>query len=71
MLNFICGTVMCLQQYLGVGFVVAQSSDTLIYSNFKKQFACTYSGPIYRCYPEDVVTRSMDRTYSPLNNKDW
>ena len=48
-MNIICTTLMCIQQYLGIGYVVAQSSNVFIYSNFKEEYLCTVSKPIYQC----------------------
>lgn len=41
--------MMCIQQYLGIGYVVAQSPNVFIYSNFKEKYVCTVSKPIYQC----------------------
>jgi hypothetical protein len=48
-MNIICTTMMCIQQYLGMGYVVAQSQNLLIYSNYKEEYVCTVSKPIYQC----------------------
>jgi len=62
MINFLCASTMCLQQYLGVGFVVTSSADTLIYSNFKTVYACKYSGPSFNCREGNRITSSTDYT---------
>ena len=41
--------MMCIQQYLGIGYVVAQSSEVLIYSNYREEYVCKVSKPIYQC----------------------
>ena len=47
--NIICTTLMCIQQYLGIGYVVAQSQNFLIYSNYKEEYVCTVTKPVYQC----------------------
>jgi len=53
-MNIICATMMCLQQYLGIGYVVAQSPNTFIYSNFKEEYLCTVSKPVYQCTKQTI-----------------
>jgi len=48
-MNIICTTMICLQQYLGIGYVVAQSQNLLIYSNYREEYVCTVTKPIYQC----------------------
>jgi hypothetical protein len=53
-LSFICKNMTCVQQYLGIGYVVAQSSGQLIYSNYEEEFACSVSGYIYHCTSRNI-----------------
>jgi|GWRWMinimDraft_13_1066021.scaffolds.fasta_scaffold94576_1 hypothetical protein len=48
-MNIICTTMMCIQQYLGIGYVVAQSQNLLIYSNYREKYVCAITKPIYQC----------------------
>ena len=41
--------MMCIQQYLGIGYVVAQSQNLLIYSNYREEYMCNVSGFSYQC----------------------
>jgi hypothetical protein len=54
MIQFICGSLACAQMYLGVGSVVVQSSDLMIYSTFSKEYVCQVSGNIYTCQGRDI-----------------
>jgi hypothetical protein len=59
MINFICGTTMCLQQYLGIGNTILNSTDQIIYASSRDTYACTVSGPIYKC---QSITTTKDYT---------
>jgi hypothetical protein len=63
MLRFLCSTTMCLQQMLGLGFVVSQDSSTLVYSTFSDQFVCRFSGPSYACTQASQMDRLNDPFY--------
>jgi hypothetical protein len=65
-MNFICTTTMCVQQYLGIGYVVAQSSNQFIYSNFREEFACSVSSHIYQCRKG-----SIDDWYQNGDSMNW
>jgi hypothetical protein len=65
-MNFICTTMMCVQQYLGIGYVVAQSSNQFIYSNFKDEYACSVSSQIYQC-----TKGSIDDWQRNGGDKNW
>ena len=41
--------MMCVQQNLGIGYVVVKSQSQFVYSNFKDEYACFVSGHIYQC----------------------
>ena len=54
MMQFICGSLACAQMYLGVGTVVVQSNDLLIYSTFSKEYICQVNSYIYTCQGRDI-----------------
>lgn len=51
MLTFMCTSVTCLQMYLGVGSIITQTRDLLIYRSLGDDIVqiCTKSGPVFRC----------------------
>ena len=63
MLSFICTTAICVHQYLGIGYVIAQDANTLVYSNFNTVYRCEHSGPIYSCAQGDEADRLNDPFY--------
>lgn len=48
-LSFICKTEICVHQYLGIGYKVLEDKNTLIYSNYEREYKCTRSRYIYNC----------------------
>ena len=54
MMQFICGSLACAQMYLGIGAVVVQSNDLIIYSTFSKGYVCQVNGNIYTCQGQDI-----------------
>ncbi len=46
--------MLCVQQYLGIGYVIVKSQSQFIYSNFKEEYACSVSGPIYQCTKNSI-----------------
>lgn len=63
MLSFICTTAICVQQMLGIGYVIAQDRDTLVYSNFNTVYNCHKGGPIYSCVQGDQADSFKDPFY--------
>ena len=52
-MNFLCTTALCVQQYLGIGYVVAQTPNTMVYATYNTEYICNSSGGAYSCtdYP--------------------
>jgi hypothetical protein len=46
--------MICIQQYLGIGYVVAQSQNVFIYSNYREKYVCTVTKPIYQCTKQTI-----------------
>mgnify|MGYP006281785889 CR=1 FL=1 len=63
MLRFLCTSTLCLQQMLGIGYVVSQSAGQLVYSTFNDQYLCNVSGPSYACVHPDQADRLNDPFY--------
>jgi len=49
MLNFICMTAVCVQQYLGTGYVLTSDGQRFIWDGFSKDYVCTNYSNIYQC----------------------
>jgi hypothetical protein len=49
MLNFTCTTLSCLHMYLGVGTVLVDDGQHLLYTNYKVTYACSKSSTSYSC----------------------
>ena len=49
MLNFICTTMVCVQQYLGTGGVVISDGQRFVWDGFFASYACTANSYIYSC----------------------
>ena len=49
MLNFICTTIVCIQQYLGTGYISISDQNRFIWDGFNRDYACTGVKPVYAC----------------------
>jgi hypothetical protein len=49
MLNFICTTMVCVQQYLSIGGIVVSDGQRFIWDGFNGDYICTSSSNIYQC----------------------
>lgn len=49
MLNFICITVVCVQQYLGTGHITASDKRLLIWNGSRHDYVCLKTAHIYGC----------------------
>jgi len=63
MFTIICQTLTCLQMYLGSGYIISQTPDAILYSNFQKIYYCSRSSAIYNC---SAVTRDSIKGATPL-----
>jgi hypothetical protein len=49
MFNFICTTVVCIQQYLGTGYVPISDRQRFIWDGFNQDYVCAVNSNIYTC----------------------
>ena len=49
MLNFICTTAVCIQQYLGTGYITAIDGQRFIWDGFNQDYLCSGAANIYSC----------------------
>lgn len=69
MLSIICETLTCLQMSLGVGYIVSETSASLVYYNLatSSELLCIKSGSIMHC---GTLKQHMDawqaRRYDPF-----
>jgi len=49
MLNFICTTAVCVQQYLGTGYAIISDQQRFIWDGYNTDYACTHYSNIYHC----------------------
>lgn len=70
MFTIICQTLTCLQMYLGSGYIISQTPDAILYSNFQKIYYCNRSREIYNCYslPVDPIMGATMRLGSGYDN---
>jgi hypothetical protein len=61
MLNFICTTVVCVQQYLGTGYIKFSDGQRFIWDGFNADYVCTGTSNIYYCeriqLPQNFIQR--------------
>jgi hypothetical protein len=61
MLNFICTTAVCIQQYLGTGYVSISDRQRFIWDGSNHDYACTHASYVYNCkrikLPEFFIQR--------------
>ena len=60
MIQFLCLSTACLQQYLGIGFVVLESQNSLVYSRFNRVYYCERSSYSYKCSTDSGGPISRD-----------
>jgi len=51
MLNFICTTAVCIQQYLGTGYITFSDGQRFIWNGSNQDYACTGTSRVYHCAP--------------------
>jgi len=56
MLNFICTTAVCIQQYLGTGYVTMSDGQRFLWDGSNQDYACTGSSYVYSCQPIQIPT---------------
>jgi hypothetical protein len=49
MINFICTSMVCVQQYLSIGGIVISDGQRFIWDGFNGDYVCTVSSNIYQC----------------------
>lgn len=72
MLRFVCASLACVQQYLGIGYSPIQSDSGLIWSDYRHQYHCTQQpiveagrpATFYQCLP--LNGQSADRVTDPF-----
>lgn len=62
MITFFCATMSCLNMYLGSGYVLTQTTNTIVYYNFQKKYICNKQDSRFECLPTDkfMAGTSMD-----------
>lgn len=53
MIQFMCVTSLCLQQWLGSGYVISQDDTTILFSTMQHIYLCNKSGPYYSCIKQN------------------
>ena len=51
MINFMCASLSCIQNYLGVGYVTLQAADIILYTNYSssKSYICNRQYELFSC----------------------
>jgi hypothetical protein len=49
MINFICTTAVCVQQYLGTGYIPVSDGQRFIWDGFNQDYVCAATSNIYTC----------------------
>ena len=57
MIQFLCTTTMCVQQYLGVGITTYNLANALVYTTTTQMYYCTKQSQLYSCQRTPVPTR--------------
>jgi hypothetical protein len=64
-MSFVCATLICVQQFLGIGYSTGQTGGTFLYSDYSRNYFCQTqnviaqgkSATFYRC---DAAPQSRD-----------
>lgn len=49
MIQFICASSMCVQNYLGLGITSLRFGDSFVYSTTTNVYYCNHTSQLYKC----------------------
>jgi hypothetical protein len=69
MISFVCEFIACLQMCLGIGPVVVQSGNALVYSNFRQEYFCKIECKAMCCCKSSGINlNSVQKSIGKIND---